>query len=389
MEQNPLNKTATAQESMAPSKYKVRQTMILSICKMVVLVALGFTVAILYLSTGMDNRNFNLNIEQQNVAPLRLSTQEFNSNAVHDSSKLQSATEEFSNARLLSSHSTVSSDPSLPKLLAEQYNYESTMRSCLGKMCFDQAIENSELVRVGLLGPPQSGVHVILDKLIAAGVKNNSKLELTPDTHVPPYGYGKNHGWSRIIRIVRCLIPHAYSLVADKYQPNNKQFKELFDRQIKQLMRWHCRLNHVAAHTSMLTIFTEDLVSRPSFELEKILSFIGFKLSRAEVAAIAESASQRAALLNVLTQTASADAGLSDPQSLLRIPADLYDTATSSIQTEMQASKELTKWPCQMFRPLHKGESAPWKLPLSSPNLAANCTGKFVKCSVKFDQLGG
>lgn len=42
-----------------------------------------------------------------------------------------------------------------------------------------------------------------------------SSLTLTFDTHVPPYGYGKNHGWSRIIRISRKILPHALSLISD------------------------------------------------------------------------------------------------------------------------------------------------------------------------------
>jgi hypothetical protein len=37
------------------------------------------------------------------------------------------------------------------------------------------------------------------------------------DTHVPAYGYGKNHGWSRIIRITRHLLPHSLSLLKGIY----------------------------------------------------------------------------------------------------------------------------------------------------------------------------
>ena len=43
--------------------------------------------------------------------------------------------------------------------------------------------------------------------------KSKSNIEILTDTHVPAYGYGKNHGWSRIIRIYRRLLPHSISLL--------------------------------------------------------------------------------------------------------------------------------------------------------------------------------
>ena len=48
-------------------------------------------------------------------------------------------------------------------------------------------------------------------------------------------------------------------------------------------MRWHCRLSHVAAHTSMLSVFLDDLLSRSPAEIEKILTFVGSKVGRSEL----------------------------------------------------------------------------------------------------------
>lgn len=45
-------------------------------------------------------------------------------------------------------------------------------------------------------------------------------------------------------------------------------------------MRWQCRLSHVAAHTRMLTVFTEDIMLRPHIEFEKMLSFVGLRVSQ-------------------------------------------------------------------------------------------------------------
>ena len=80
--------------------------------------------------------------------------------------------------------------------------------------------------------------------------------------------------------------------------------------QTRQIVRWHCRLSHVAAHTRMLTgtselfifdeiyffacclliistgvVFVEDLLSQPVVEVEKIVSFIGYKVDRPAIVA--------------------------------------------------------------------------------------------------------
>ena len=57
-----------------------------------------------------------------------------------------------------------------------------------------------------------SGAEVILKYLKMFG-PSEEKIEVIYDTHVPAYGYGKNHGWTRIIRIAHELVPHALSLV--------------------------------------------------------------------------------------------------------------------------------------------------------------------------------
>ena len=79
-------------------------------------------------------------------------------------------------------------------------------------------------------------------------------------------------------------------------------------------------------------------------------------------------------------------------EALSAIPAELYRVATEAIRHEMSTSKELTKWPCGMFRPLHDGEEQghnKLRLPVDHSVLAANCTARHVICSVRFDQAGG
>eukprot|EP01041_Mallomonas_annulata_P007460 gene7460-15265_t len=134
-----------------------------------------------------------------------------------------------------------------------EYNFTETIRSCLGPECFDARPQGSSLDRVGILALPGSGVQVILVVLRKAIRNSKPKTEIILDSHVPAYGYGKNHGWSRIVRISRGVIPHAYSLLKGIHHNGSNIPSSAFVLQVRQLARWHCRLSHVAAHTKMLT----------------------------------------------------------------------------------------------------------------------------------------
>jgi hypothetical protein len=57
---------------------------------------------------------------------------------------------------------------------------------------------------------------------------------------------------SRIIRISKRLFSNAVELLS-AHDLSSDQLSTLLAPQIRQLMRWHCRLSHVAAHTAMLT----------------------------------------------------------------------------------------------------------------------------------------
>lgn len=102
------------------------------------------------------------------------------------------------------------------KLSIAEESFESTMRSCLGTFCFDDPVHVSEgvdVVRVGVLIPDGVGSDALIKMMIAAGVPVGEKLQLEFSSNVPPYGYGKNHGWSRIIRIARAIVPHSFSVL--------------------------------------------------------------------------------------------------------------------------------------------------------------------------------
>lgn len=101
-------------------------------------------------------------------------------------------------------------------LKRQEENFQTTIRSCLGSECFDQKVKlysGKEVARIGILALEHSGGQPLFDFLQRLhGGKELAKFDLVYENHAPAYGYGKNHGWSSIIRLARRPIPHSYSL---------------------------------------------------------------------------------------------------------------------------------------------------------------------------------
>ena len=122
-----------------------------------------------------------------------------------------------------------------PNLIKVEEEFETTMRSCLGSFCFDDAVHSNDgkdIVRVGILAPDPIEGEYLLKLMTAAGIQSNEKLELVYTSNVPPYGYGKNHGWSRIIRIARSVVPHSLQLLSKHTNGDEKAIEMLIDAQV-------------------------------------------------------------------------------------------------------------------------------------------------------------
>ena len=258
-----------------------------------------------------------------------------------------------------------------------EINFESTIRSCLSSSCFDEAVKENDGTnnyRIGILAPPNSGSDTLLKIINKALLKEKKKnINIIIDTHVPAYGYGKNHGWSRVIRLVRPILLQSMSILnANNPAPSHT----LYELQVRQLTRWHCRLSHVAAHTKMLTVMTEDLLNRPMIEIDKILTFIGYKVGRREL--LDAFAEYKLELQKEITSPTRDD-----------ILPSFIESGINALKNELESTDELQKWPCKSFRELDKMIKRGEPLPIKSDRLAANCTSSYVTCSVPMDQRGG
>lgn len=157
--------------------------------------------------------------------------------------------------------------------LQHEEMFTNTLKSCLpaqkGKACKTYMPESTE--RIGIIAPPGSMTTSLL-RLIefvvahskkADGSKvTNTTFEIIPTTHMPPYGYGKTHGYTRLIRVVPepLLVGATDTLVGvlDELSENGgaKQVVTLNDikASLRQQIRYQCRLNHISAHTALWTI---------------------------------------------------------------------------------------------------------------------------------------
>ena len=94
----------------------------------------------------------------------------------------------------------VDSSTDTEDLRRAESSYETTIHSCLGAYCFDDPVQRdgTDVVRIGILMPDMlvDGNKDALQGLLAAsGLVASDKLEIVYASNVPPYGYGKNHGW--------------------------------------------------------------------------------------------------------------------------------------------------------------------------------------------------
>ena len=147
--------------------------------------------------------------------------------------------------------------------LPNEAAFEQTLRSCLGAACYTATPKGSRAdSRIALLAPPSQAADAFFAWYVALAKRGGvtaRKVEWVQTSHAPPYGYGKNHGYTRIVRLALPLL----SSVAASTQGAPAA------ESLAQHIRWHCRVSHVAAHTAQLTVRSSkdltDVVERRTF----------------------------------------------------------------------------------------------------------------------------
>ena len=94
--------------------------------------------------------------------------------------------------------------------LPNEAAFEQTLRSCLGAACYTATPKGSRAdSRIALLAPPSQAADAFFAWYVALAKRGGvtaRKVEWVQTSHAPPYGYGKNHGYTRIVRLALPLL---------------------------------------------------------------------------------------------------------------------------------------------------------------------------------------
>mmetsp|Transcript_32331 Transcript_32331/g.45975 ORF Transcript_32331/g.45975 Transcript_32331/m.45975 type:complete len:379 (+) Transcript_32331:46-1182(+) len=278
--------------------------------------------------------------------------------------------------------------------------FQRTLKSCLpyeNPKCKTYVSQEYGKERIAVLRPPGSLGHLFqmfVQEVVRLHGNKYTNIEIVPTSHVPPYGYGKTHGYTRMIRLVTMpLVLSATDIVLDQVTHGDKSFQSIRYQDIKealrQTVRWHCRLSAVAAHTSMMTITLEDLIDNPWEEEYKLQLFLGFtdKTHKLQDHLLEENHIEEDELEGSMEQIVDKASKL-----LTRIAQTeqikLADI-NSVIDRELAITKNLTAWPCLSLWDVGEKESTAKITEVSkttAKNLSPNCDDEFATCWVERDK---
>mmetsp|Transcript_33463 Transcript_33463/g.78917 ORF Transcript_33463/g.78917 Transcript_33463/m.78917 type:complete len:399 (-) Transcript_33463:1006-2202(-) len=286
--------------------------------------------------------------------------------------------------------------------------------------------------RIAVLAPPgkmSPSLSKFVRFVLAKGKKAGSDkvamegIEIVPNTHMAPYGYGKTHGYTRIVRVVpQPLLLGATDTLKAAIRSSSMSLNDVTLNDLKaalrQQIRYHCRLNHIAAHTAMWTIGFEDFAEwETDFLIEKAQEFFGLDLNQENLV------NRVVAEYNKLEDDDESNHGDTeeeedDDNSLARLDGmyrdgsrlmylvqkkskpkkrrakskktnDILKMLDDVLLDEMKLSNNLTNWPCESFWTVGEPEN---RLELSpvirsiAKAMSPNCTAPYTSCFVKKDK---
>jgi len=318
--------------------------------------------------------------------------------------------------------------PSLDLRLAMQEEiFKMTLYECTGKMspreaskpCLRHIPDNNQgKQRIVVLSTMDNIAREFasnLNLILSKEYPNSDQIEITHSNHVPPYGYGKNHGWTKIVRLVhlplmievgeaaiewskyqqnqekiivtnngKSSIRHTGNIESPMYQSGDKnEIRKILSEITQQVIRWHCRLSHVSAHTALFTFYLP--LDIHSDRLKYFLQFIMSEAPEEKVSVeenvmndfISKIELQVIPQLEKIKQHLIQELGTDDIQNFVDILAN-----------ELKTTKNLTKWPCLSFWNVGTSQRRENMSDVSKSIAKAyspNCRGSFVKCSVARD----
>ncbi|KAL7505693.1 hypothetical protein ACHAWX_000626 [Stephanocyclus meneghinianus] len=283
-------------------------------------------------------------------------------------------------ARSLSKYSSIIQKECLPG--RDDAKGEINPTTHKNRECLRYVPKNNSKPRIGIMITP-GFVSERLGMWISHTLKEMSKrtgneLEILLTSHVPVYGYGKSHGYSKLIRITLPLpLTLGDAFLYEKSDNSSagermlvkigSPTKSELETLLKLIMRWQCRLSHVSAHTSMITVDYNNVLEDPMVAMEKALKFVfsnDWEWDGEEKKAWKDINSKEELtdiIYSVISDTKSyLDLMLDEANLILEELANKFQTITADVlsvsttvqnafEEEMNQSKDMTVWPCPSF----------------------------------------
>ena len=282
-----------------------------------------------------------------------------------------------------------------------------------GEYIPDPIIDTPAVQRVALLAPPghlSGSLLTRIERIVkehnqAAKESNGSILpiKLIQTTHVPPYGYGKTHGYTKMIRLIpEPLLLEVADAMSGILRPGESHtLFTLSDVKaaLRMMLRFHCRLSHVSAHTALLSVKFMDLFADPARITQELRDFLSPGLKNPaegtgeddkEVAIDDDQASLMDAELAYGSQllTHVQQHGLDGGRANRTVGRSLMDLLDQVLLEEFQKTKDMTVWPCPSFWSSHDSDEpslSEWAQRLAQ-QLSPNCDDPYNSCFVPRDQ---
>jgi hypothetical protein len=289
--------------------------------------------------------------------------------------------------------------------------FYNTIKSCIPaekKKCKEFVPDNGDakkVQRVALLSPPGVISVSLLNRMEQVMMQHNHRhsedslnIDIITTSHVPPYGYGKTHGWTKLVRLVpqplTLEVTDALQNVLEAGESHKNITLQDLKAAMRQILRFHCRISHVAAHTATLSIPFMDMLSDPKETTQALQSFL----------APGHTFDKKGTDDDKITESVADDdqAGLFDAEEKYGTQMLTYIQTISHVNVaevldqvlleELKKTKNMTVWPCPSFWAAGD-EPDPLKLSPITMRLARalspDCDAPFASCFVPRDKCEG
>jgi hypothetical protein len=245
--------------------------------------------------------------------------------------------------------------------LEHEKQFHDSIRSCLPaseKKCKtyipDVASGSKRVQRVALIALPggvRSSLAQTLDQIKQLhkqrATADDPEIDVIVRASVPPYGYGKTHGLTKIVRIhPRPLVLEATAALQSALDSTEGMLMTsitLADLKaaMRLVLRFHCRLSHVSAHTAIMSLPMDDL-----------LSYSGMGATKQLQAFVTPLIGETAALNHQFEEAIASAVGFAS-EVLSRLQkeygVDVWKVMDAVLVDELNKTKSFSAWPCLSF----------------------------------------